>query len=90
MAIADRILNLPVVRAKAKQLGVDLPEPSNASGSRASSAVQAPENHQGVPARSLVSAYEYEMHATQLQASRPLISSHMLLHSAYSSSSVFR
>ncbi|KAA6426344.1 MAG: kinase domain containing [Trebouxia sp. A1-2] len=43
----DRILNLPVIRAKAKQLGIDLPEPSNASGSHAhsSSAVQAPKYH---------------------------------------------
>lgn len=53
VAIADRILNLPVIRAKAKQLGIDLPEPSNASGSHAhsSSAVQAPKYHPGVPAR---------------------------------------
>ena len=68
VVIADRILNLPVVRAKAKQLGIDLPEPSNASGSHAnsSSAVQAPKYHQGVPGRSHVLAYECGMHAMQL------------------------
>ncbi|DBB04351.1 TPA: hypothetical protein ACH3X1_012838 [Trebouxia sp. C0004] len=44
----DRILNLPVVRAKAKQLGIDLLDPSNAAGSQhhSSSAVQAPKCQQ--------------------------------------------